>query len=108
MSATPTGRRAGGTRGRTAPGGFGLAPRGSWLAPWLALMGLIVVALVTLGLFSGRVPSPGTSSNGNQGPVAGRTATPSNVILPDPRADVPGSIVYVKAGNIWIQSGKTV
>src|SRR5207247_8451373 len=38
------------------------------------------------------------------GPI--RTPTPSNVVVIDPRADVPGSIVYVKAGNLWVQSGE--
>jgi Tol biopolymer transport system component len=27
------------------------------------------------------------------------------VVIVDPRADVPGSIVYVKGGNVWVQSG---
>ena len=45
-------------------------------------------------------PAP-TAANG--GPI--RTPTPSNVVVVDPRADVPGSLLYVKDGNIWIQSG---
>jgi dipeptidyl aminopeptidase/acylaminoacyl peptidase len=105
MSGSPPARRAPAPR-RPASGGFALSPRGSWIAPWLSLMGLLVVALVTLGLMNGRFPTPAGSSNGQRLP--GQTPTPSNVIIPNPRADVPGSIVYVKAGNIWIQSGKTV
>jgi Tol biopolymer transport system component len=27
-------------------------------------------------------------------------------VIVDPRVDLPGSIVYVKAGNVWIQSGR--
>jgi dipeptidyl aminopeptidase/acylaminoacyl peptidase len=77
------------------------------IAPVLSLVGLIVVAIVTLSLFNGHLPTAATPANGGQGPVAGRTPTPSNVIDVNPRADVPGSIVYVKAGNLWIQIGKT-
>jgi Tol biopolymer transport system component len=110
VSAAPPGRRPA-SRGTPSGGVFGLVPRGSWIAPWLSLMGLLVVALVTLGLMQGRFPSGGVSggSGPGQGPVAGRTPTPSNIVLPDAAAEgLPGSIVYVKAGNIWIQTGKTV
>ena len=37
-----------------------------------------------------------------------RTAAPSGVVLPEPEAAFPGSIVYAKAGNIWIQTGDSV
>ena len=77
------------------------------VAPLLSLVGLIVIAIVTLSLFNGHLPTAAAPANGGQGPVAGRTPTPSNVIDVNPHADVPGSIVYVKAGNLWIQSGKS-
>jgi len=34
-----------------------------------------------------------------------RTATPSNVVIVDPRTKVPGTLLYAKDGNIWVQSG---
>jgi Tol biopolymer transport system component len=72
------------------------------LAPYLALVGLIVIAVLSVALLTGRLPTvPGTGGGG--GPV--RTATPSNIVITDPRANVPGSLVYAKAGNIWLQTG---
>lgn len=70
------------------------------LAPALSLGGLVVVAAITVALLGGELPSlPG----GPGGPI--RSATPSNVVIVDPRADIPGSLLYVKDGNIWIQQG---
>lgn len=71
------------------------------LAPALSLLGLLVVAAVSFALLGGSLPAvPG--NNGNGGPI--RTPTPSNVVIVDPRADVPGSLLYVKDGNIWLQN----
>jgi Tol biopolymer transport system component len=71
------------------------------VAPLLALLGLVVVAVLSVSLLTGQLPTvPG---GGGGGPV--RTATPSNVVITDARANVPGTLVYVKAGNIWLQSG---
>lgn len=96
MSRTPA-RRA----GQTADP-FGLLPDRSWLAPGLSLIGLLIVAWLTLGLLSGSVPFAGGGGNG--GPVAARTAAPSNVVVV-PQVTFPGAIVYAKAGNIWVQRG---
>jgi Tol biopolymer transport system component len=73
------------------------------VAPALSIVGLVIVALITLALFGGKLP--GAANQGPGGPV--RTATPSNVVVVDPRSNVPGSLLYVKDGNIWIQSGAT-
>ncbi len=71
-------------------------------APALSLAGLVVIALLSFALLGGSLPSfPG--NGGPNGPI--RTPTPSNVVVTDPRADVPGSLLYVKDGNVWIQSG---
>lgn len=97
-------------------------PGPSLMAPGLSAAVLVVVALVTIALFTGRLPLPtslpGTGGDGgpqvaepgdagDPGDDPQRTAAPSNVVVipPDPRAEVPGSIVYAKQGNIWIQAG---
>jgi Tol biopolymer transport system component len=86
-----------------------------WLAPALALVGLLIVAFVTLSLMNGSLPFVGGSNGSGNGPGTGNgnggggpilTPAPSNVVVVVPEVTVPGSIVYAKAGNIWIQSGK--
>ena len=42
-----------------------LGSAGRWLAPVLSIVGLLVVALVTLNLLQGGVPFSGSSGNGN-------------------------------------------
>ncbi|HET7182149.1 MAG TPA: hypothetical protein VFI15_07965 [Candidatus Limnocylindrales bacterium] len=76
-------------------------------APAASIVGLVVVAAITFALLGGSLPSFGSGDSGPNGPV--RTATPSNVVVvpDDPRAKVPGQILYVKDGNLWIQSGTT-
>jgi dipeptidyl aminopeptidase/acylaminoacyl peptidase len=76
------------------------------LAPGLSALGLIAVGILSLGLLTGRLPGLSTGLGGGPGdggPI--RTPTPSNVVIVDPRADVPGTLVYAKAGNIWVQRG---
>jgi Tol biopolymer transport system component len=77
------------------------------IAPALSALGLVIVALVSLALLSGNLPSiGGPGGPGDQGgPI--RTATPSNVIVipNDPRTKIPGSVLYVKDGNVWVHSG---
>ncbi|GIW20279.1 MAG: hypothetical protein KatS3mg065_0575 [Chloroflexota bacterium] len=87
---------------------YGVGPGGPTLAPIGAAVLLVVVAVATVGLFSGRLPVTvgGGGNGGNGGPAI--TPAPSDVVIPDPRADVPGSIVYVKQGDIWVQSGTNV
>jgi len=84
----------------------GLSPSGPVLAPVLAAVGLLVTALVTLALFTGSVPLPGGGSGKGGGGVGpARTPAPSNVVVVDPRANIPGTLVYVKQGNLWVQTG---
>jgi len=79
------------------------------VAPAISVVGLVVIAAVSFALLGGSLPSiGGPSGNGGPGgPV--RTPTPSNVVVvpDDPRAKVPGQILYVKDGNLWVQSGTT-
>ncbi|HYH92943.1 MAG TPA: hypothetical protein VD763_07275 [Candidatus Saccharimonadales bacterium] len=87
---------------------YGLGPVGSWLAPILSVVGLIVVAIVTLSLLGGEVPfgigsgSGNGNGAGNGGPS--RTAAPSNVVVVPDEAAFDGSIIYAKGGNIWLQT----
>jgi Tol biopolymer transport system component len=95
-------------RGSRLPRLSGLPVSPAVVAPTLSLVGLALVAALSYGLLVGQLPTVGGGSDhgGQGGPV--KTPTPSNVVVVDPRADVPGQIVYVKDGNLWIQSGATV
>jgi Tol biopolymer transport system component len=91
-----------------------LGGAGRWLAPLLSIVGLLVVAMVTLSLLQGNVPFTGSTGNGNgsgtgngNGGVSA-TPAPSNVVIVPEVVTFKGSIVYAKAGNIWVQTGKDV
>lgn len=75
-------------------------------APALSLAGLVIIAIVSLGLLGGKLPTlpGGGNGNGNGGPV--RTPTASNVIIVPDVPEIPGTFLYVKDGNIWAQSGE--
>ena len=79
------------------------------VAPAASVVGLVIIAAVTFALLGGSLPTVGGNGGpgGPGGPV--RTPTPSNVVVvpDDPRAKVPGQIVYIKDGNLWVQSGTT-
>jgi Tol biopolymer transport system component len=85
---------------------------GTFLAPALAIVGLVIVALVTVNLINGELPlglGTGTGTNGGtNGDGPDRTPAPSNVVVvPQPPTDEPlfqGALTYAKAGNIWIQT----
>ena len=91
---------------------YGTGIVGTFLAPGLAIVGLLIVAIFTVTLLNGQLPfgvgqTPGgNGGTGNDGPD--RTPAPSNVVVvPDPPQDEPpfaGAITYAKAGNIWVQT----
>jgi Tol biopolymer transport system component len=86
-----------------------LGSAGRWLAPVLSIVGLLVVGLVTLNLLQGGVPFSSSNGNGNGNGNVGpdQTPAPSNVVIVPPEVvTLKGSIVYAKAGNIWVQTGK--
>jgi Tol biopolymer transport system component len=98
-------RRPGAVRGTQDP--YGLGPARGYVAPIVAGIALIVIAAMTFTLLNGQMPFRNNSSgNGNPGP--NRTAAPSNVVIVEPQVTFPGSMVYAKAGNIWVQTGKDV
>jgi Tol biopolymer transport system component len=75
----------------------------AWLAPALSVAGLVVVAVVTAGLFGGRLP---IDLPGGVGATARPTTNP--VIVVPKGTDVRGIVLFVKAGNIWAASGTDV
>jgi len=99
-------RRTSAVRGTRDP--YGLGPARDYIAPIVAGVALLVVAALTFSLMNNQVPfgigKSGTGSN----PGLNRTPAPSNVVIVEPEVTFPGSIVYAKAGNVWIQTGKDV
>ena len=89
---------------RSATGGGSILDWGL-LAPFLSAAGLVLVGVLSLGLLTGDLPFSAGPGNGpgDGGPI--RTPTPSDIVIVDPRADVPGALVYAKAGNVWVQRG---
>ena len=90
---------------------YGLLPKGTPIAAALSIAGLVVIALVTISLGSGQLPvpigvtNPNPNASGDNEPP--RTPTPSGVVVvpsDEPGITVPGTLVYAKDGNIWIQS----
>ena len=80
---------------------YGLLPNRALVAPILSVVGLLIVAWLTLGLMGGNVPFIGGSNGGG----VARTPAPSNVVVV-PEVSFPGALVYAKAGNIWVQEGR--
>jgi TolB protein len=90
---------------------YGLLPAGTPIAAVLSVAGLLLVTLVTISLSMGQLPvggvgpgGPGPGASGDPG--VAKTPTPSGlVIVPTepPGLEIPGSLVYVKAGNVWVQ-----
>lgn len=112
-------RQAGGARPRAAARSsarsrdpYGIGPVTGYVAPFLAIVGLVVVAIVTLNLLQGQIPFLPTSKPGGGGgngsgpdPADNATPAPSGVVVTPPDTIFDGSILYAKAGNIWIQTG---
>ncbi len=94
---------------RTGRDPYGIGNLAPFVAPLLSTLGLLVVALVTVFALTGRVPFLGSpTANGGGGNVPpGRTPSPSAPPDVNPAIQIQGSLVYVKAGNLWIQTGNT-
>lgn len=99
-------RRVGAARGTSDP--YGLGPARGYVAPIVAVVALLVVAAMTFSLLNGQVPFGSRSTGNGAQPNPNRTAAPSNQIIVEPEVTFSGSIVYAKAGNVWIQTGKDV
>jgi dipeptidyl aminopeptidase/acylaminoacyl peptidase len=101
-----TARGRGRPRGSTDP--YGIGPVVEYVWPLIAVVALFAIAVVSLGLINGQIPflKPASNVNGGQGPGPGPvlTAAPSNEVIVPPQLTFHGSIVYAKAGNIWVQT----
>ncbi len=96
-----------GGRARPPRDPYGIGPVSGYIGPAIAVVALVVIAAVTLGLFNGQLPFVRSGGNGNgngDGGGPALTAAPSNKVITPPELTFPGSIVYAKAGNIWIQT----
>ena len=87
---------------------YGVGPIGTVLAPVLSVIGLLLIGVITWNLLNGEVPFGVGGSTGDGGNVVGpaRTAAPSNEVVVPEEAAFEGSIVYAKAGNIWVQTNE--
>jgi Tol biopolymer transport system component len=107
-------RRGTPARTRVPRDPYGIGPVAGYVGPALGVVALVLIGALTLSLFNGQIPflptaaaNDGTGNGGTDG-GPGATAAPSNVIVVVPKTAFPGSIVYAKAGNIWVQSGSDV
>jgi Tol biopolymer transport system component len=77
------------------------------IASLLSLVGLVLVAVLSYGLLGGSIPNPLPLRKLAAGDVAGRTPNP--IVPYTPVAAQPpsvlGTILFVKAGNIWSVTG---
>lgn len=114
MSRSPRADRPRAVRPPSGRDPYGLLPAGTPIAPIVSAVGLVLVAVVSLTLLSGQLPSFGGNGGGSGDPAATddpgviKTPTPSGlVVVPTeaPGIDVPGTFVYAKDGNIWLQAG---
>jgi Tol biopolymer transport system component len=86
---------------------YGIGPVGSAIGPIASAVGLLLIGIVTLNLFNYELPFAGSGNGGSgSGAVGGPAITPapSNVIVVPEEAAFLGSIVYAKAGNVWVQT----
>jgi Tol biopolymer transport system component len=99
---------------RTTGDPYGLAAARPFVAPLLSFAGLAVIGLLTLAVLTGSIPflparSGGNQNPGNQNPgvpvAPGRTPSPSAAPVVNPDVGIDGTLVYAKAGNLWIQTG---
>ena len=94
---------------------YGVGLRRPILAPALAAVGLAVAAILTFSLFTGTIPLLGSGSSGTGGGGGGGGggaaarppgATPKpDVVEVNREVQFPGTLVYVKQGNLWTQTG---
>ncbi len=111
MSGSRRGGRPAPRRSSSRRPSFSTLADGFPTAAILSAIGLLLVAVVTLGVTNGDLPFVSSNSAGggpgaSDDPNVQKTPTPSNVVIvatPEPGTQLPGTLVYAKDGNIWIQ-----
>jgi Tol biopolymer transport system component len=86
---------------------YGIGPVSSMIGPIGSVIGLVLIAVITINLFDYKLPFlSGGGGNGGVGAPAGPqlTPAPSNVIVVPQEAGFLGRLVYAKAGNVWVQT----
>ena len=103
-------RRNAPARKRAPRDPYGIGPVAGYVGPAIAVVALVLIGVFTLNLLNGQIPFLPTAATGNGGDGNGNgngppaSAAPSNVIITVPKTVFAGSIVYAKAGNIWVQT----
>jgi len=89
---------------------YGLLASGTPIAAVVSIIGLIVVGIVTFSLLNGEVPLAGGANPGTSDRPISQTPAPSNVVIvpTDAPVNIPGTFVYAKQGNVWLQHGLEV
>jgi Tol biopolymer transport system component len=102
-------------QGRRADGPRDAGPRLRVpIAAVASLVGLVLVGVVSFGLLGGALPDLGLTGGGGGGGGGGagdnpdRTPDPVKPYVPAKKTQVKGTILFVKAGNIWSVSGESV
>jgi dipeptidyl aminopeptidase/acylaminoacyl peptidase len=96
---SPRPRNAGGTGGASRASPAAIA----------SLVGLVLVGAASFGLLGGALPDLGLGGNGgNRGDGAGRTPDAVKPYVAEKKTQIKGTILFVKAGNIWSISGDSV
>lgn len=98
-------RRSAPARTRAPRDPYGIGPVAGFVGPVLGVIALVVIGAVTLGLMNGQLPFQRVTPGSGPGDGPAVTPAPPGVIITEPEAVFPGSIVYAKAGSIWIQTG---
>jgi Tol biopolymer transport system component len=81
------------------------------VAPALSLVGLLIAGLLTAQVYRSWTPTLSSAeATPTPTPVpvkSGQTPTPAptETIVTNPEISVPGTLVYAKSGNLWVQSG---
>ena len=100
-------RPADGARRPRSGDPYGIRPSAALVAPIVSVVGLIVIGWVSLGLMTGNLPWKIGDKGGAAASIGPpKTPTPSNVVIvpsASPGDVMKGSIVYAKAGNLWIE-----
>jgi Tol biopolymer transport system component len=82
------------------------------IAALASLVGLVLVGVLSFGLLGGGFPdlglAGGNGSAGGGGDNPNRTPDPVKPYVPAKKTEIKGTILFVKAGNVWSVSGESV